>query len=203
MHSRLWLDYSSILGATRGSFMKSISKHIGRIFVLTAALLAGCSEAGLNEPLQKAASGPTTDKTPATAQPQSQPVQIGGVYETDMSALRARPEILAAFKTIEAHREENNQDMIELNEIPAPPFGEEVRGRRVAQMFREAGLADVKIDAAGNVIGRRPGRSGAKTIAIGAHIDTVFPIETDVTVKREGDTYIAPGIGDNLSLIHI
>ena len=64
-------------------------------------------------------------------------------------------------------------------------------------MFRDVGLSDVKIDEAGNVIGMRPGRSGAKTIAIGAHIDTVFPIETDVTVRREGETYIAPGIGDN------
>ncbi len=114
-----------------------------------------------------------------------------------ISTLKNQPAILAAFKTIESHRDENNRDMIELTEIPAPPFGEDTRGKRVAEMFREAGLANVKIDEVGNVIGMRPGRSGAKTIALGAHIDTVFPIETDVTVRREGDTYIAPGIGDN------
>lgn len=175
--------------------MKSMSKHIGRIFVLTAALLAGCSEAALNEPLQKAAPAATPAAQAVLAQ--SETVQIGEAYETNISALKSRPEILAAFKTIESHRGKNNQEMIELNEIPAPPFGEETRAKRVAQMFREAGLDDVKIDEAGNVVGIRPGRSGAKTIAIGAHIDTVFPIETDVTVKREGDTYIAPGIGDN------
>lgn len=29
------------------------------------------------------------------------------------------------------------------------------------------------------------------------HLDTVFPEETDVRVKRRGDTLFAPGIGDN------
>lgn len=104
---------------------------------------------------------------------------------------------MAAFETIEGHREANNRDLIELTEIPAPPFGETKRAARVAEMFREAGLTDVTIDEVGNVIGLRPGRTGNKTIALGGHVDTVFPIETDVTVRREGDTYIAPGIGDN------
>lgn len=88
-------------------------------------------------------------------------------------------------------------DMIELNEIPAPPFGEEQRGLRFAEMLREAGLTDVSIDAEGNVIGRRPGSSGDRVVALAAHLDTVFPIETDVTVRVEGDTFYAPGIGDN------
>jgi acetylornithine deacetylase/succinyl-diaminopimelate desuccinylase-like protein len=34
-------------------------------------------------------------------------------------------------------------------------------------------------------------------IALSGHLDTVFPIETDVTVRVEGDRYIAPGVGDN------
>ena len=53
-------------------------------------------------------------------------------------------------------------ELIELNEIPAPPFGEDERGRRFAEMLREAGLDDVTIDAEGNVIGRRQGRSGER-----------------------------------------
>ena len=32
----------------------------------------------------------------------------------------------------------------------------------------------------------------AKTIAIGAHMDSVFPAETDVKVRREGNVYWAP-----------
>jgi len=173
--------------------MKSISKHMTRSLVLTAALLAGCSQPALNEPSETM----VAPEAQTQAQTKNEAVQIGEAYKTTISSLKDRPAILAAFKTIETHRDENNRDLIELTEIPAPPFGEETRAKRVAEMFREAGLTDVMIDAVGNVIGMRPGRSGEKTIAIGGHIDTVFPIETDVTVRREGDTYIAPGIGDN------
>lgn len=89
------------------------------------------------------------------------------------------------------------QDLIELTEIPAPPFGEGPRGLRFAELLREAGLEDIRIDAVGNVIGRRPGVIGQRVVAYLAHLDTVFPDGTDVTVRQEGDTYFAPGIGDN------
>lgn len=95
------------------------------------------------------------------------------------------------------YRADNNSILVELNEIPAPPFGEEKRAERFVQMLKTAGLNDVTIDDTGNVIGRRPGKTGQRTLAIAAHLDTVFPHETDVTVKIEGDTFIAPGIGDN------
>jgi acetylornithine deacetylase/succinyl-diaminopimelate desuccinylase-like protein len=49
----------------------------------------------------------------------------------------------------------------------------------------------------GNVIGRRPGKTGDRVVAYTAHLDTVFPVETDVTVRTEGNTFYAPGIGDN------
>ncbi len=88
-------------------------------------------------------------------------------------------------------------ETIELTEIPAPPFAEEMRAQRFAQKLREAGLTDVSIDEEGNVVGRRPGRSGDRTVVLSAHLDTVFPAETDVTVKIDGDTLYAPGVGDN------
>lgn len=88
-------------------------------------------------------------------------------------------------------------DLVELTEIPAPPFGEENRAMRFAEMLRDAGLKDVYIDEVGNAIGRRPGTTGDRTIAYSAHLDTVFPIETDVTVRADGDRLYAPGIGDN------
>ena len=42
----------------------------------------------------------------------------------------------------------------------------------LARRFREAGL-EVRIDAAGNLIGRRPGKAGKGTIMLGSHSDTV------------------------------
>ena len=88
-------------------------------------------------------------------------------------------------------------DLIELTEIPAPPFNEQRRAERFAEMLREAGLTDVIIDEVGNAIGRRPGTAGNRVIGYSAHLDTVFPEETDVTVRFEGERMLAPGIGDN------
>jgi tripeptide aminopeptidase len=43
----------------------------------------------------------------------------------------------------------------------------------------------------------KKGRSRKKTVILEAHLDTVFPEGTDVTVKQSGDTLRAPGIGDD------
>lgn len=117
--------------------------------------------------------------------------------EHDMDTLAADPGIQALFAYIEGMTPRLRAEMIELNEIPAPPFGEEQRGLQFAELLREAGLSDVTIDEEGNVIGRRPGRSGERVVAYTAHLDTVFPAGTDVSVRVEGDTLHAPGIGDN------
>lgn len=86
---------------------------------------------------------------------------------------------------------------IELTEIPAPPFHEQERAEAYREMFLERGLEDVRIDAEGNVIGVRPGRAETPRLVMSAHLDTVFPADTDVTVRREGDVLIAPGVGDD------
>jgi tripeptide aminopeptidase len=64
-------------------------------------------------------------------------------------------------------------------------------------MLKEAGVDSVWIDDIGNVIGKRKGRSGKKTVVVEAHLDTVFPEGTDVKVKQKGDTLYAPGVGDD------
>jgi len=139
--------------------------------------------------------------TPAAEAPKqvikAAPRQKSASQTSTVSDLKENALIKAAFADIVSHRKENIETLIELTEIPAPPFGEEKRAQRVAEMFKEVGLKDVRIDEVGNVIARRPGTNGTKTVAMVAHIDTVFPIETDVKVRKEGDTYYAPGIGDN------
>ena len=47
------------------------------------------------------------------------------------------------------------------------------------------------------MLGLRKGTGGGPLIAIAAHLDTVFPEGTDVTVKRQGTRLSAPGIGDD------
>lgn len=120
-----------------------------------------------------------------------------GICGQEILALKKNTSIKSALKFFEDADAQNIKDLIELTEIPAPPFKEGVRAVRFADMLREAGLKDVKITEAGNVVARRKGTSGDKTVAIVAHIDTVFPEGTDVTVKVKDDVYTAPGIGDN------
>lgn len=89
---------------------------------------------------------------------------------------------------------------VHISEIPAPTFEERTRAEEIVRLMKEAGLEDVTIDEIGNVIGHRPGRNPeGPLLAIGAHMDTVFPAGTDVKVRREGNTYYGPGIGDNAS----
>jgi tripeptide aminopeptidase len=117
--------------------------------------------------------------------------------QQQVSNLLDNPVVQEAMSAIVASDAQLLNETIELTEIPAPPFAEEKRAQRFAEKLREAGLTDVSIDEEGNVVGRRPGRSGNRTVMLSAHLDTVFPVETDVTVRVEGDTLFAPGVGDN------
>jgi len=118
-------------------------------------------------------------------------------YSAEMEALTADPRVKNALEHVLTLEEQSLEQLVELTEIPAPPFKEEVRAAHYAQMLKAAGLKDVTIDGAGNVIGRRPGKSGNKVVAYAAHLDTVFPEGTDVTVKYDGEKMVSPGIGDN------
>lgn len=118
-------------------------------------------------------------------------------YLDEIAALRANDKVQAGMQHILALEPRHREELIELTEIPAPPFKEEKRAARFAEMLREAGLTDVRIDEVGNAIGRRPGRSGDRVVAYSAHLDTVFPEETDVTVRFDDEKMYAPGIGDN------
>lgn len=118
-------------------------------------------------------------------------------YTQEIAELEANPAIVEAFRIAEDLDDWSLEKVIELTEIPAPPFMEEVRGRRFAEMLAELGADSVWTDEAGNVIGLRRGRTGSRTIGFGGHLDTVFPEGTDVTVRQVGDTLFAPGVGDD------
>jgi tripeptide aminopeptidase len=105
--------------------------------------------------------------------------------------------IRTAMDSIRSWNEWTLQQQIQLTEIPAPPFKEEVRAAEFKRRLEALGLTRVRIDSEGNVIGERPGTGSGPTIVISGHLDTVFPEGTDVKVKREGTRLAAPGIGDD------
>ena len=107
------------------------------------------------------------------------------------------PKFRAAMAAIDQDHDRLVAEIIQLTEIPAPPFKEDARGAAYLEMLRAAGLTNVERDAEGNVMGLRKGTGGGPLIAIAAHLDTVFPEGTDVKVKRDGTRLAAPGIGDD------
>jgi tripeptide aminopeptidase len=111
--------------------------------------------------------------------------------------LVAHPRVREALRLVEASERQTIEEQIALCQIPAPPFGEEERARAFAERLRALGLADVRIDGAGNAIGERPGDAARPLVVLSAHLDTVFPAGTDVTVRREGPVLHGPGIGDD------
>jgi tripeptide aminopeptidase len=86
---------------------------------------------------------------------------------------------------------------ITVAQIAAPTGEEHERGGWVARRFRDCGLSDVHTDDAGNVVGRRDGNAELPPVVICAHLDTVFPRDTDLSIRRDGDRLVGPGINDN------
>jgi acetylornithine deacetylase/succinyl-diaminopimelate desuccinylase-like protein len=127
---------------------------------------------------------------PASAAGPQSPATLG-------QRLAERPDIGTALARVAENEPWVIERQIALCEIPAPPFGESRRGGAYAEMFRELGLQNVRTDGAGNVLGERPGRAAHPRLVFSAHLDTVFPAETDVRVRREGEVLYGPGIADD------
>ncbi len=118
-------------------------------------------------------------------------------FTKDIARIIKKKNVQYAMHTIDSLDEETIRNMIVLNEISAPPFKEHKRAKKFLEMFSKTGIDSVWIDTEGNVLALRKGKKRDKTVVLDAHMDTVFPEETDVKVKKEGKTYAAPGIGDN------
>ena len=118
-------------------------------------------------------------------------------YSKAILKLVKNKKIKAAFETIEKIDPKTLQRHIELTEIEAPPFKEEKRAAVFAAYFKTLGMDSVWMDTEGNVLGLLKGSKGDRTVALDAHLDTVFPEGTDVKVKSKKDTLYAPGIGDD------
>ena len=133
---------------------------------------------------------------PALAQPK--PVTAAQADKA-ISKIRAGAGFKAAVATLDAEHDRIVADTITLTEIPAPPFKEQKRAEAYMAMLKAHGLADVEMDAEGNVMGLRrgTGKPGGPLVVIAAHLDTVFPEETNVKVRREGTRLFAPGVGDD------
>lgn len=84
-----------------------------------------------------------------------------------------------------------------LTEVPAPTNDEGDRAIALRAELEALGYDGVAVDDLHDVTARIPGEDSSRALLVAAHIDTVFPRETDLTVRRDGDMLRAPAVGDN------
>jgi acetylornithine deacetylase/succinyl-diaminopimelate desuccinylase-like protein len=97
---------------------------------------------------------------------------------------------------LESNFEAQVEEWIHITQIPGKSGFEEARAAYLEEQLEREGV-EVGIDAAGNVVARIPGMGDGPTVVFGAHMDTVHPMDTDVTVSRDDDVLRAPGVFDN------
>ncbi len=114
-----------------------------------------------------------------------------------VTALSATPKVHEAFEWFRQHEREIATFQLEITSVGAPPFGEERRSRFFADAFEQLGYS-VQRDEVDNVLASS--EKAAKTeplLAVSAHLDTVFPAETKLEIRREHTRLMGPGISDN------
>lgn len=114
-----------------------------------------------------------------------------------VSELAQQAAVKSALAAARANEPQTIEHQIRLTEIPAPPFKEAARGEEMTRLFEQVGLQRVRVDKVGNILGERRGAARRPHLVVAAHLDTVFPEDTNVQVRREGSVLHAPGIGDD------
>lgn len=123
--------------------------------------------------------------------------QVSESIAAVLEKLTNEENVQKALKFIEEDQENIIQKQIELTLIPAPTGHEEKKAKRLLEMFEEEGLTDCHIDPYGNAVGIRKGTGTGKTVLLEGHMDTVFPLETELKIRRENGWIYCPGIVDD------
>ncbi|MBR0138901.1 MAG: M20/M25/M40 family metallo-hydrolase [Firmicutes bacterium] len=123
--------------------------------------------------------------------------EVSPKVQNTLNALTADPKVQKALQFMVDDNEYIIQRQIELTLIPAPTFHEEKKAARMVELFKEYGLEDCHVDEHGNAVGIMRGTGGGKTTLVEGHMDTVFPLDTKLEIKRENGWIYCPGIVDD------
>lgn len=107
------------------------------------------------------------------------------------------PSVADVLSLAESYLEPIIELTTRLTEVPAPTNDEGDRAVALREALEALGYADVQVDHLHDVTARIEGRDSTKCLLLAAHIDTVFPRDTNLAVRREEDTLHAPAVGDN------
>jgi tripeptide aminopeptidase len=133
----------------------------------------------------------------SASQVHAQTPPAGPAVEAATTAILGNPKVIKTLEDIRADDDRALAEQKRITEIPAPPYKEQVRAEYYLKRLIELGFKDASIDAEGNVVALRKGSGGGPKLVVSAHLDTVFPEGTDVTVKEKDGVILAPGIGDD------
>ncbi len=119
-----------------------------------------------------------------------------------ISRLATLTAVHRAFHWLHLHQPQLRQWQLDIVRIPAPPFGESTRATWFLDRFHQLGLTNIHLDDAGNVLAELAARAptdNSPCILLSAHLDTVFPANTNVEPAEEKDStrISGPGICDN------
>ena len=113
-----------------------------------------------------------------------------------IQTLYSSEKIQKAMAFIKEDAENTLQQQIELAGIPAYSNHEEKKAARFREIIEEMGYQTIQ-DEVGNVFAVIEGPKDAPVVVVTAHLDTVFPMDTDLTMRREGSRICMPGICDD------
>jgi tripeptide aminopeptidase len=129
---------------------------------------------------------------------------MSAVNNRRIAALASDRAVHRAFAWLHLHEAQMRRWQMEFLGIAAPPFGEAERAAWFCERFREMGLTDARVDAAGNAVaelraaGAMDGSvSTSPVVMLSAHLDTVFPAGTDCAPREEEAKILGPGACDN------
>lgn len=122
---------------------------------------------------------------------------VSETVKQSIQSILADPKIKQTMDALKNDEDLTLKQNITLSEIPAPPFHEEKKAKAFLEMMKAAGLTDAYIDKEGNAIGIRKGTGNGPLVVLDAHLDTVFPLGTDLKVVKKNGKYYGPGITDD------
>ncbi|MES2392634.1 MAG: M20/M25/M40 family metallo-hydrolase [Acidobacteriota bacterium] len=142
-----------------------------------------------------------------------------------ITALAEDRAIHRAFSWLHLHQPTLRRWQLEFLAIPAPPFHETARAHWFLEKFRTLNLHNPHLDTIGNTLAElpaaprhdqvpqgfslgshntvegagasAPGPNATPCLLLSAHLDTVFPPETDCTPTEDGPRILCPGASDN------
>jgi acetylornithine deacetylase/succinyl-diaminopimelate desuccinylase-like protein len=111
-------------------------------------------------------------------------------------AIAELPAVRDALRRVDGGFDAQVAEWIRITQMPGTSRHEAQRGAYVRAELEKLGLP-VTVDSIGNVMAMRKGSGGGPTVVFAAHLDTVHPLDTDVTVTRRDGQLHAPGVFDN------